>query len=50
MRSDRGREHSLHPFRNNHFLGSGSGAMVMNEAGLDGKKQFKAIRDYVNDR
>lgn len=47
IRSDRGRAHSLHPFRHNHFLGSGSGAMVMAEAGLDGKSQFEAIRNYV---
>ena len=42
VRSDRGRAHSLHPFRHNHFLGSGSGAMVMSEAGLDGKSQFRS--------
>ncbi len=47
VRSDRGRAHSLHPFRHNHFLGSGSGAMVMSEAGLDGKSQFEAICEYV---
>ena len=47
VRSDRGRAHSLYPFRHNHFLGSGSGAMVMSEAGLDGKSQFEAICEYV---
>jgi transketolase len=50
VRSDRGRVHSLHPFRNGHFLGSGSGAAVMKEAGLDGAGQFEAIRAYVRDR
>jgi transketolase len=50
VRSDRGRAHSLHPFRHNHFLGSGSGAMVMSEAGLDGRSQFEAIRDYLDDK
>jgi transketolase len=50
VRSDRGRAHSLHPFRHNHFLGSGSGAMVMKEAGLDGESQFEAIRAYVRNR
>lgn len=50
VRSDRGRTHSLHPFRNGHFLGSGSGAAVMKEAGLDGAGQFEAIRAYVRDR
>jgi hypothetical protein len=49
IRSDYGREHSLHPFSHNHFLGSGSGVMVMKEAGLDGKSQFDAILAYVRD-
>ena len=47
VRSDHGRAHSLHPFRHGHFLGSGSGEMVMKEAGLDGLHQFEAIRAYV---
>jgi transketolase len=50
VRSDYGRTHSLHPFRHQHFLGSGSGAMVMSEAGLDGDGQFKAISAYIRDR
>jgi transketolase len=50
VRSDYGRAHSLHPFRLRHFLGSGSGAVVMREAGLDGASQFEAIRAYVRDR
>jgi transketolase len=50
VRSDYGRAHSLHPFRHGHFLGSGTGAMVMAEAGLDGKSQFKAIRAFVQGR
>ena len=50
IRSDYGRKHSLYPFRHGHFLGSGSGAMVMKEAGLDGRSQFEAIQAYVRDR
>ena len=50
IRSDCGRAHSLHPFRHGHFLGSGSGAVVMKEAGLDGLSQFEAIRAYIGDR
>jgi transketolase len=50
VRSDYGRLHSLHPFRHGHFLGSGSGAKVMAEAGLDGVAQFEAIRAYVQGR
>lgn len=44
VRSNFGRSHSLHPFRQGHFLGSGTGAMVMTEAGLDGDSQFEAVR------
>ena len=36
VRSDRGRAHTLHPFAQGHFLGSGQGPMVLAEAGLDG--------------
>ena len=50
IRTDRGRAHSLYPFRENHFLGSGSGTMVMREANLDGKSQFEAIRNFIADR
>jgi transketolase len=50
VRSDYGRKYSLHPFRHKHFLGSGPGAMVMAEAGLDGASQFEAIRAYVRNR
>jgi transketolase len=50
LRSDYGRKHSLHPFRHGHFLGSGPGAIVMAEAGLDGASQFEAIRAYVRNR
>ncbi len=50
VRSDYGRAHSLHPYRHGHFLGSGTGATVMAEAGLDGLSQFKAIRAFVQGR
>jgi hypothetical protein len=41
--SERGREMTLHPFRNGSYLGSGQARMVLAEAGLDGKSQYKAI-------
>ena len=47
VRSDLGRSMTLHPFSKGHFLGSGQGEMVLAEAGLDGKSQFKAIKKYV---
>ena len=49
IRSDRGREMTLHPFRKGHYLGSGQAHMVLAEAGLDGKSQFKTIMKYLND-
>jgi hypothetical protein len=45
--SERGRNASLYPFRQGHYLGSGQASMVFAEAGLDGQSQFEAIRDYV---
>ncbi len=47
IRSDLGRSHSLHPYQHGHFLGSGQGAAVIAEAGLDGQSQFEAIQAYV---
>jgi transketolase len=47
IRSNRGREMTLHPFRKGHYLGSGQAYMVMAEAGLDGKSQFKGIMKYL---
>jgi transketolase len=46
--SERGRRMSLHPFKKEHFLGSGQANMVMAEAELDGEGQFKAIVEYLN--
>lgn len=48
IRSDRGRAATLHPYRKGHFLGSGQGAAVLAEAGLDGDAQYRAIRGYVD--
>jgi transketolase len=45
--SARGRMMTLHPFRKGHFLGSGQADKVLEEAGLDGESQFKAIRRYL---
>jgi transketolase len=45
-----GRAHSLHPFRSGRYPGSGQGAMVLKEAGLDGKSQFEAISQYLAHR
>ena len=46
--SARGRAATLHPYQKGHFLGSGPGARVLEEAGLDGKSQYEAIKRYVS--
>jgi transketolase len=48
IRSDVGRAHTMHPFMRGRYLGSGSGDMVMREAGLDGDGQYARIREYVD--
>jgi transketolase len=48
--SELGRAMTLHPFRKGHFLGSGAGARVLAEAGLDGRSQFEAVSEYVEKR
>lgn len=48
--SPAGRAASRHPFSKGHYLGSGQAEAVLREAGLDGRGQFEAIRDYVRAR
>jgi len=50
IRSDVGRSHTLHPFSHGRYPGSGPGARVISEAGLDGDAQFASIVGYVNAR
>lgn len=45
--SARGRAATLHPFMRGRYLGSGPGHRVLEEAGLDGKSQYEAIKRYV---
>jgi transketolase len=47
IRSDVGRRRTLHPYRAGHYLGSGQGHVVLAEAGLDGKSQYRAIKEYL---
>jgi hypothetical protein len=49
VRSDAGREATLHPYRRGHYLGSGPGQVVLAEAGLDGVSQYLAVKKYLND-
>ena len=50
VQSKHGRSMSLYPFQKGHFLGSGQAHMVLEEAGLDGESQFKAIMRYIENR
>jgi transketolase len=45
--SARGRAATLHPFMKGRYLGSGPGHRVLEEAGLDGKSQYEAIKRYI---
>jgi transketolase len=47
VRSDVGLEHTMHPFMNGHYLGSGAGEVVIAEAGLDGESQYRQVKAYV---
>jgi len=44
----RGRAATLHPFQKGHYLGSGQADKVMQEAGLDGRSQFKAVKKFLS--
>ncbi|HEY6571779.1 MAG TPA: hypothetical protein VI198_00555, partial [Candidatus Eisenbacteria bacterium] len=48
IRSDRGRAATLHPYQKGHFLGSGQGAAVLAEAGLDAESQYQAVRAFLD--
>ncbi len=47
VRSERGLEHTLHPFKHIGYPGSGQGAAVMAQAGLDGRAQAQAIAKFA---
>ncbi len=48
LHSERGRAATLHPFRRGRYLGSGLPARVLEEAGLDGRSQYEAIKKYIS--
>lgn len=47
VRSEAGIARSLHPFRNGRYPGSGQAEKVMEEAGLDGESQLRAVLKYA---
>ncbi len=50
IRSDLGRSFTMHPFSHGRYPGSGPGARVIAEAGLDGEGQLATIVKYVRAR
>lgn len=48
--SAEGRKHTRYPLMHGHYLGSGQGAKVFEEAQLDGKEQLKAVMEYLKAR
>jgi len=47
IRSDLGRTHTMYPLQKGHYLSSGTGDMVVHEAGLDGEGQMERIKAYL---
>lgn len=47
VRSQEGLKRSLYPFKKGRYPGSGKCEKTLEEAGLDAKTQFKAIKDYA---
>jgi transketolase len=45
--SEEGRSRSLHAFSKGRYPGSGQAHKVLEEAGLDGRSQYEAVRRYV---
>ncbi len=45
--SEKGREATLWPWKDGHYLGSGPGAICIEEAGLHGQAQLKAIESFI---
>jgi len=50
VRSEKGRDMSLYPLKQGFYLGSGKAEKVIEEAGLDGESQLRAILAYVRNR
>jgi transketolase len=48
IRSEIGLAHTMHPFSKGHYLGSGTGDMVVFEAGLHGEGQLREIKKYLD--
>jgi transketolase len=47
--SEAGLARTLHPFAKGHYLGSGPAEKVLEEAGLDGESQWRAVEAYAQE-
>ena len=47
--SERGRDHSMYPWKQGHFLGSGPGDICLEQAGMHGEAQWEVIRRFVTE-
>jgi len=45
--SEKGRKHSLYPWKQGFFLGSGNGDVCLEQAGMHGEAQWKAIQRFI---
>ncbi|MFC1689806.1 hypothetical protein ACFL07_09175 [Pseudomonadota bacterium] len=45
--SEKGREHSLYPWKKGYFLGSGTGDVCLEQAGMHGEAQWEAIKQFI---
>ncbi len=46
--SERGRQHTLYPWKQGSFLGSGPGAICLEQAGMHGEAQWARIQEFVS--
>jgi transketolase len=46
--SEKGRQHSLYPWKQGFFLGSGNGDVCLEQAGMHPEAQWDAIRKFVS--
>jgi transketolase len=45
--SEKGRKHSLYPWKQGYFLGSGNGDVCLEQAGMHGEAQWEAIQRFI---
>ena len=46
--SERGREYTMYPWKRGYFLGSGTGDVCLEQAGMHGEAQWEIIQQYIS--